>query len=184
MLYLLGLLQGKIVIAGIGNTLRGDDGLGCDLVNRLKGRVNALCIDTGSTPENYLGKMIQEQPDTLLLIDAVHLDKPPGEFAIMPPGELAHQFPATHGFPLRMVIDQLVQSISAKIFFLGIQPQTVRIGTSLSTPIQNTLTCLEHWIVEAVNANTNSCYAFRANGGYVIASEAKQSRGESPVPCQ
>ena len=146
------ILYGKIVIAGIGNPLRGDDGLGCDLVNRLKGRVNALCIDTGSTPENYLGKMIQEQPDTLLLIDAVHLNKQPGEFAIMQPGELAEQFPATHGFPLRMLLGELSQCMAARIVFLGVQPQTVSIGTSLSTPIQNTLACLEHWIVEAVQA--------------------------------
>ena len=148
------ILQGKIVIAGIGNTLRGDDGLGCHLVNRLKGRVNALCIDTGPTPENYLGKMIKENPDTLLFIDAVHLYKQPGEFAIMHPSELAQQFPVTHGFSLKMCIDQLSQCISAKIVFLGVQPQTVKIGTSLSVLIKKTLRCLEKWIVEAVHANT------------------------------
>ena len=124
----LNIMQGKIVIAGIGNVLQGDDGLGCDLVNRLQGRVNARCIDTGSTPENYLGTMIKENPDTLLFIDAVHLNKYPGEFAIMHPGELIEQFPATHGFPLNMFIDQLSTRISAKIFFLGVQPLTVKIG--------------------------------------------------------
>ena len=58
------ILQGKVVIAGIGNTLRGDDGLGCYLVNRLKGRIHALCIDTGPTPENYVGKMTKEDEAT------------------------------------------------------------------------------------------------------------------------
>ncbi len=147
----LDIMQGKIVIAGIGNILRGDDGLGCCLVNRLKGHVNALCIDTGPTPENYLGKIMKEDPDTLLFIDAVHLNKHPGEFVIMHPLELAEQFPTTHGFPLRMFIEQILDGISAKIFFLGVQPQTVKIGDSLSALIQNSLRCLEKWIVEAVN---------------------------------
>ncbi len=147
----LDILQGKIVIVGIGNILQGDDGLGCELVNRLQGHVNALCIDTGPTPENYLGKVIKEDPDTLLFIDAVHLNKQAGEFAIMQPEELAEQFPATHGFPLRMLIEQFSRSISGKIFFLGVQPQTVKIGDSFSVAIRNTLQRLEQWIVEAVN---------------------------------
>jgi hydrogenase 3 maturation protease len=178
------IMQGKIVIAGIGNTLRGDDGLGCYLVNRLKGRVHALCLDTGPTPENYWGKILQENPDTLLFIDAVHLHKQPGEFAIMHSFELAQQFPVTHGFPLRMLIDQLSTCLSAKIFVVGVQPQTIQPGDSLSTLIKNTLFCLEKWIVEAVNANTNSGYALRSHGGCVIASEAKQSRGGSSFPRQ
>ncbi|MCP4340766.1 MAG: hydrogenase maturation protease [Desulfobulbaceae bacterium] len=147
----LDILQGKIVIMGIGNILQGDDGLGCELVNRLQSHVNALCIDTGPTPENYLGKAIEEDPDTLLFIDAVHLNKQAGEFAIMQPEELAEQFPATHGFPLRMLIEQFSRSISGKIFFLGVQPQTVKIGDSFSVVIRNTLQRLEQWIVEAVN---------------------------------
>jgi len=160
----LDILQGKIVIAGIGNPLRGDDGLGCYLVKRLERRVKAVCIDTGSTPENYVGKMIQAQPDTLLLIDAVHLDKKPGEFVMMQPGELAHQFPSTHGFPLQMVIDQLSKCIAGQILLLGVQPQTIKTGTVLSGLIKKTLRRLEQWIVEAVNANTNSCYVFRSQG--------------------
>jgi hydrogenase 3 maturation protease len=147
----LGMLEGKVVIAGIGNPIRGDDGLGCYLVNRLKDRVKALCVDTGATPENYLGKIMREKPDTLLLIDAMHLDKQPGEFAIMQPEELAQQFPATHGFPLRMWIDQFSHGGAAKVFFLGVQPQNVAIGETLSAPIQTAVRRLEEWIVEAAN---------------------------------
>lgn len=145
----LGMLQGRVVIAGIGNPIRGDDGLGCYLVNRLKDRVKAWCLDTGATPENYLGKIMKHKPGTLLLIDAMHLDKQPGEFAIMQPEELAQQFPATHGFPLKMWLDQF--SNIAKVFFLGVQPQTVAIGEALSAPIQTTVRRLEAWIVEAMS---------------------------------
>lgn len=146
------ILHGKIVIAGIGNSLRGDDGLGCCLVNRLKGQISALCIDTGPTLENYLGKIMREHPDTLLLIDAMHLDKQPGEFAVMRPGEVARQFPATHGFPLKMWIDRFSGESDADVFFLGVQPQTVEIGEALSARIEETLRCLETWIVEALNS--------------------------------
>ena len=59
-----------MVIVGIGHPLRGDDALGPSLVKRLDGHLDALCIDAGSAPENYLGKIIKASPDVILFIDA------------------------------------------------------------------------------------------------------------------
>ena len=73
-----GRLRGKTVIVGIGNSLRGDDGFGPALVQRLQGRVRPVCIDAGVAPENYLGRIVKEQPDTVLLVDAAHLGLEPG----------------------------------------------------------------------------------------------------------
>ena len=56
------LLIGKVVIVGIGNSLRGDDALGPLLVERLKERVKVPCIDAGRSLENYIGKILKEEP--------------------------------------------------------------------------------------------------------------------------
>ncbi|MFH1362969.1 MAG: hypothetical protein ABIH45_01995, partial [Candidatus Omnitrophota bacterium] len=58
------ILKGKVVIVGIGNIYRSDDSFGPQLIERLQGGINAVCIDAGTTPETYTGKMIKEGPDT------------------------------------------------------------------------------------------------------------------------
>ena len=140
-------LKGKVVIVGVGNILRGDDGLGPMLVERLKPEVRALCIDAGSTLENYLGKIIKAQPDTVLLIDAMHLGLEPGayemlEAALIEPGGLS-----THDMSPRLLIDLLIERIKGKIFLLGIQPECLSLGNGLSFRIRETLQELEQRII-------------------------------------
>ena len=64
----------KIVLVGIGNPLRGDDGFGPALIAALDGQVRAVCIDAGTAPESYAGKIIKENPDTVVFVDAADLD--------------------------------------------------------------------------------------------------------------
>ena len=87
------IFKGKVVILGIGNILRGDDGLGPVLIERLtlrlqksanlKGNIELVCFDAGTTPENYAGKIIKEKPGTILIVDALHLGKNPGDYEIL-----------------------------------------------------------------------------------------------------
>ena len=77
------ILKGKTVIVGIGNSLRGDDGLGPELILKLQGKLKAVCIDAGNSPESYTGKIVKENPDTILLVDAVHLNLPPGQYRLL-----------------------------------------------------------------------------------------------------
>ena len=76
-------LVGKVVILGIGNTLRSDDGVGSILASRIKDKVPYLVYDAGPTPENYLGKIIKDKPDNIVIVDAVDFGGKPGEFRIV-----------------------------------------------------------------------------------------------------
>ncbi len=76
-------LKGKVVIVGIGNTMRSDDGVGSLLASRLKDKVVFRVFDVGVSPENYLEKIIKEGPDTILIIDQVDFGAKPGEFQIL-----------------------------------------------------------------------------------------------------
>ncbi|MBA7606785.1 hypothetical protein ES703_13935 [subsurface metagenome] len=145
------ILRGKVVIVGIGNALRGDDGLGSILVERLKGKVEAVCIDAGNALENYLGSIVKEKPDTLLLIDAAHLDRLPGEYQIIDPGDLIRSGFSTHDISAGMLIELLSRQIKGNIYLLGVQPEEVDFGEKLSARIESTLCILEKAIVEAVN---------------------------------
>ena len=136
-------LKGKVVIVGIGHPLRGDDALGPSLVKRLEGHLDALCIDAGSAPENYLGKIIKAAPDVVLFIDAVDLNKEPGFYQILEQEEILKAGFTTHDLSPRMLIEYLTKETKARIYLLGIQPKDIELGQGLSAPVQKALSKLE-----------------------------------------
>jgi len=150
------ILKGKTVIFGVGNILRGDDGLGPVLVQRLTGKVNALCLDGGSAPENYLGKIVKERPDTVLIIDALHMGGHPGEFRIINPGELEGMGFTTHTIPLTILIEYLKSELFSSIHILGVQPARLQMGLPLSPAVERSIHRLEHLICHALSFRKES----------------------------
>ena len=140
------ILKGKIVLFGIGNTLRGDDALGPMLVEMLRGKVNAVCINAEGSPENFLGKVIKEDPDTLLIIDAVYLNAGPGEYRLLAPEELEDSVSTTHDIPLTMLIDYLRSEKNMSIYILGIEPQHLDLGRKVSLKVKQTIILLKEMI--------------------------------------
>ncbi|UCB57776.1 MAG: hydrogenase maturation peptidase HycI [Candidatus Omnitrophota bacterium] len=133
------ILKGKVVIVGIGNTLRGDDGVGPVLIERLEAKVKARCIDAGTTPENFSGKILKEKPDTILMVDALHLGLAPGEYQVLEKDEILKAGLTTHDISPRMFIDYLKSQSSADIYMLGIQPKKLSLGEGLSSPVEKAL---------------------------------------------
>ena len=143
------LMNGKTVIVGIGNPLRGDDGFGPALIQGLRGQVNCVCIDAGRSPENYVGRIVKEQPDTILLVDAVHLGLGPGQYRLLQPADIAAGGLTTHSMSSRLLIQFLEHQTQAKIFLLGVQPQTVALGDGISPAVAKALEELGQFIQEA-----------------------------------
>lgn len=143
------ILKGKVVFLGIGNTLRHDDGLGPEIISRLKNRIDAPCLDGGEVPENYFGKIVKENPDTVVIIDAVHLYQKPGEFRVLSGDEILNVGLSTHDISPAVFIKYLREETGSEIFMLGIQPQNVQFGEGISEIVANTLHILEDMIVEA-----------------------------------
>jgi len=146
------ILKGKIVIIGIGNIIRGDDGFGPLLIEKIRGKANVMCFDGGTAPENYLGKIIKENPDTLLIVDAVHLDKNPGEYEILRQEDIIKCGFTTHDISPVMFIEYLTKEIRGSIYMLGVQPQGIKLGSEMSKRLKIALNELSEKILEVVNA--------------------------------
>ena len=144
------ILKGKVVLVGIGNPLRGDDAFGPKLVERLTGKVRAVCIDAGTAPESYTGKIVKEKPDTIVLADAVHLDKAPGEYAFLGKAEILKSGFTTHDMSPSLFIEYLESQTRADIYLLGVQPQTLSMGADMSEPVKQTLERLAAEIADAL----------------------------------
>ncbi|MDD5568005.1 MAG: hydrogenase 3 maturation endopeptidase HyCI [Candidatus Omnitrophica bacterium] len=142
-------LSGKVVILGIGNNLRSDDGIGSILATRIQDKTPYLVYDSGSSPENYLGKIIKDNPDTILLIDAVDFGGEAGEFRILEGEDIQTvNFFSTHDASISLAISYLKNSLKAvDIIILAIQPKVLAFGDKLSPPISKTLEKLEGWFL-------------------------------------
>lgn len=142
-------IEGKrLVILGVGNPLRGDDGVGPALVERLRGRIAATLIDAGDVPENYIGLVAAAKPEAVLIVDAVELNAAPGDVALLEIGQLGGEGFATHNAGLGLVARVLQEETDADVLILAIQPQTTGLGASLSPPVEGTLRGLEEWFRE------------------------------------
>jgi len=133
-------LQGKVLIVGIGNRLRGDDGVGPEIINRLSSPLpHLLLFDVGETPENYLGKIVKQKPDTIVLIDAVDFGSSPGMIKIIEKDDIKDESLSTHNVSLNLVAKYLQKETSVDVFLLGIQPETTEFGREISQPVREGL---------------------------------------------
>ena len=139
-------LTGKVVILGIGNTLRSDDGVGSILAGRIKGKVPYTVYDAGPSPENYLGKIINEKPDNVVIIDAVDFRGNAGEFKVLEAKDIetVNLF-STHNASITLLINYLQSNLKVDIIILIIQPKSIVLGDKLSPELAESLSKLEDW---------------------------------------
>jgi hydrogenase 3 maturation protease len=145
-------VTGKVVILGFGNTFRSDDGLGAILASRLKEKLPCIVYDSGSSPENYLGKIIKDKPDNVVIIDAVDFGAKPGEFNVFEGSDIQTiNFFSTHDSSISLVINYLQNNLKVDIIILAVQPKTTAFGDNLSPEVNQTLNKLENWFSRLAN---------------------------------
>ncbi|MEO0074957.1 MAG: hydrogenase 3 maturation endopeptidase HyCI [candidate division WOR-3 bacterium] len=137
-----------IVILGVGNRLRGDDGIGSIVATELKEMLTKGLIkvinkevfiyDTESSPENYLDKVIDKKADWVIFIDACDFKAQAGEFRLFDGDEIndiAYGFLSTHTLPLTLTIELIRKQTNSKISLLGVQPKSLTFGEVLSPEV-------------------------------------------------
>jgi len=115
-------MRGNVVVVGIGNPSRGDDAAGSCVAQRICAARGVQVIDAQDVPENYLTRVADQRPDTILLVDSVDLHSAPGSVALLNQDETAAYWPSTHRVPMALLVDYLEKTTHAQIFLLGIQP--------------------------------------------------------------
>ena len=132
-----------LVIVGVGNTLKGDDGAGSFLAQRLAGKIQDPVFDGGSAPENYCERVSVLKPRTVIIIDTAFFGGLPGEVRILKPTEIRGGVISTHGQSLRLLAGYLKMSCGCDFSIIGIQPLSVGLGLGLSAAVEKTVDELE-----------------------------------------
>ena len=137
------ILKGEVVIVGVGNVLKGDDAFGPELIKRIQNKIPAVCIDAGTAPENHTKRIVQQKPDTILLVDVAHLDSAPGTVALLEKEDIIKSGFTTHDISPRMFMDYLASQTQAHIVLLGIQPKNLSLGDDMSESVKKKLDEIE-----------------------------------------
>lgn len=133
----------RVVIAGIGNDLRGDDRAGLEVVRRVCDAggddwpyPQCLLVEAQNAPESHAGPMRRFAPDLVLFVDVAWLGLPPGSVRLIPWEETTGLSASTHTFPLHLLARYLHREAGCDVLLLGIQPQSLELGEALSSPVQ------------------------------------------------
>ncbi len=133
----------KIVILGIGNEIKGDDGLGPIIAKKsstlFDKNKNIVVFDGGTVPENYTGSIRKEKPTHIVLIDAVDMKKEPGYIRVVEKEEIANYNISTHAMPISYLIKYIETTIGAQIILVGVQPKSMGFAEPVSKEVEKSI---------------------------------------------
>ena len=130
----------RTCLIGIGSDLRGDDSAGLVVIRQMLQHSYAdnLClIEGGPAPENVTGQIRAFHPDLVILVDAAHMDMPPGTIQWIPLESIDGMSASSHSLPLSMLASYLTAEIGCEVTVLGIQPVQNEIGFGLSSFVKS-----------------------------------------------
>jgi hydrogenase maturation protease len=122
----------RVLVAGIGNVFLGDDGFGVEVVSRLRERALPETVEVGDYGIRGfdLAYALMEDYDAAILVDALPLDREPGELAVLEPDlEELDGFGMVEGHGMNPVeVFRLVKQLGGRppkvLLIVGCQPGT------------------------------------------------------------
>lgn len=141
-------------VVGVGNTLKGDDGAGPEVIALLGGRIAAPIVDASEVPENYGGWVVKESLESVIFVDAVDFGGEPGEFRIIPLQKLLFSASSTHRLSLHYVIRYLEEEWGGDAILVGVQPKSLKLGDGLSAEVAEGVRALADALAAAASESS------------------------------
>jgi len=152
-------LRGRVCLMGVGNPDYGDDGFGVHLAEALLKAGVPDVIVAGNSPERYLGSGANMKPDHLVFLDAVEFGGAPGSVVFLDSRQIAARYPqiSTHKISLSTLARLVESSGVTKAWLLGVQPESLKEGQSLTPSVRKTLDALLALMVHAEQQEMSLC---------------------------
>lgn len=142
-------------IIGVGNTLRGDDGVGIHAALRLQGQTHGVEVfDAGTAPFDLLGVFLEH--DTVIVIDCICTGREPGTMYRLPPeamdtAEESVRFAHGMGVPSTVRLARELGS-TAEIVVYGLEPAMIGWSLGLSPEVAAALPALLEAVIDELKA--------------------------------
>ena len=148
---------GRVLVLGVGNEVRGDDGAGTHaarLLQRAAGRARlrapCLAVPGGAAPENFTGQITKFEPTHVILVDALAWAAPAGAISTVDPAALGGVSLSTHSMPLGVLRDYLYKSGYSRLLVLGVQPSTIELGRGMSREVKKSVRRIVRIVLEGL----------------------------------
>ncbi|MCD6590346.1 MAG: hydrogenase maturation protease [Candidatus Aenigmarchaeota archaeon] len=131
----------RFAVLGIGNDLKGDDGVGWYVVDKLSKEFgkdeNFLLVKT-SVPENHVKEIADFAPKMLIIVDAADFGKRPGAIKVIKGYQIKESFVSTHTTPLTLFLRlyQADQPVKKPLTIIGIQKKTNEFGQPMNGEVR------------------------------------------------
>jgi hydrogenase maturation protease len=145
------------VVVGIGNPLRGDDGIGVHAVKYLKGRLpHDVTLVEGEVYSLDLLPYLEGR-DQAIFIDGLDAKDDPGAVFRFNPRDVAQSLPAPsmsmHDFGLYDLITaaELLDQCPSRVTIIAVQVKSMEWGTELSSELLHSLPQVHRLVVEEID---------------------------------
>jgi len=136
-----GLTPPRVLIAGLGNLLMGDDGVGIHAARALMADPppGVLVIEIGTAVLHAVDEI--ERAPAIVALDAIDAGEPPGTVMrlTLPAAGRAGRLPSLHDLTLADLLRTLPGAGDRPVVILGIQPALIEPGLTLSAPVREAL---------------------------------------------
>ena len=148
----------RVVVLGVGNPDRGDDGAGVLVAASLARRrakhppapsalrPEAKVIIGAAVPESATGEVRAFAPDLVVLVDAVAAADPPGTIRVLKVEDLAEEELATHRLPLSFLVRYLEESVGSRTLVIGLVSGPTDPGRPVSAPVRKAVSELSRYL--------------------------------------
>ena len=132
----------KLIVLGVGNELKSDDGVGPFIVKQLmRDNIESerlLLINAETVPENFTGKIRKENPTHVIIVDACLMGLDAGEMKIVDKEDFVNIGISTHSMSLSYFVKYLERGTDFKVIFVGIEPETMDWGAKPTPKVEKT----------------------------------------------
>ena len=146
--------EGKLVIFCVGNDLRGDDGIGPVIYNKLRNQIgnHILLYNVGGSLENFLSVISNENATHCLIIDAVNFGNneiTPGTIGFFKPSDIEDQQVtfSTHFISMKVFLEYMKTKSGVIIRILGVQPKNLDFGSEMSFEVLDAVNKVINFLV-------------------------------------
>lgn len=141
----------KVAILCIGNPLRGDDGVGIYIGEKLKECVSNATVFLGyNAPESVLFKIIDGDYSHVIIIDSGFIGEKAGDIRIADEARLPDDIITTHYFSPGLLV-KLLKEYGKKVLIITIYPKRIDFNECLSDVVKNSADNLVRIIEEVLS---------------------------------
>ena len=149
----------RVVVLGVGNTLRRDDGFGVYVASSLKRfkLKDVLVLEAGASPESVLDDILGFNPSHLVVVDSVEMGRRPGDLVVAGLESIADEVTvSTHRLPMTLLVKYLrLMGFRGMVVVVGVQPSDLSFGGELTPRVR-----------EAADIVVNMLRSVLSNGDY------------------